>query len=395
MQSKKYAAIIISLLLAAIIISVSYYYLKTQRTATVLPTYFQYSVSELANIAHLSSEYSISQAELIKWDDISFNLVRSNELGDAYVSRVFAYLYTAMRDVAFITYNHGNEFNVSLDPICSKVLCGFFPKDCPNINANLVSDVYSEALANTVMNKIKERIKYDNEHEQPYLPPDKSDIWVGNVPYFAQTVGHWKTWALKSGQQFRAPPPPSDDIFWNNQLSISKKALGNITEPQKISVVFWAGGPGTITPPGQWIQAANQYMEQKTISLQQQLLIRSVLAIAIADSVIAAFDSKYTYWIKRPFMRDSSIQTVMPTPNHPSYPAGHSVISAAGATILIYYFPNEKEKWLNMQNAASDSRVHGGIHFKVDAEQGLIVGTKVANEVLSTERLNHAQQIQH
>ncbi|MGH2374189.1 MAG: phosphatase PAP2 family protein, partial [bacterium] len=105
-------------------------------------------------------------------------------------------------------------------------------------------------------------------------------------------------------------------------------------------------------------------------------------AMTIADAVIAVFDSKYTYWVKRPFMMDRSIRTVMPTPNHPSYPAGHSTLSAAAATILSHYFPEATDTWQALAREAGLSRVWGGIHFPMDNEQGLILGDRVAREAI-------------
>ena len=111
-----------------------------------------------------------------------------------------------------------------------------------------------------------------------------------------------------------------------------------------------------------------------------------MLAMGIADSVIVVFNSKYTYWIKRPFMLDPTILTVMPTPNHPSYPAGHSTISAAAAGILKYYLPENSAYWSNRANEASLGRVWGGIHFPIDAEQGFILGNRVAEAVINKNK---------
>jgi membrane-associated phospholipid phosphatase len=84
-------------------------------------------------------------------------------------------------------------------------------------------------------------------------------------------------------------------------------------------------------------------------------------------------------------MLNPNLYTVMPTPNHPSYPAGHSGISAAAATILSYYFPENKEDWWKKANEASLSRVWGGIHFPIDAREGLVLGEKVGNAVIHAQ----------
>ncbi|RUR04420.1 vanadium-dependent haloperoxidase [Legionella sp. km772] len=160
-------------------------------------------------------------------------------------------------------------------------------------------------------------------------------------------------------------------------------ALKHISPEQINQVIFWAGNPSTVTPPGIWLIFANDYMNLHQIELEKALYVRSILAMGIADSVIAVFNSKYTYWVKRPFMREPSIHTIMPTPNHPSYPAGHSTLSATAETLLSYFFPENSAKWKNLASIASEGRVWGGIHFPIDVEQGGLLGDKVGEAIIS------------
>jgi membrane-associated phospholipid phosphatase len=102
----------------------------------------------------------------------------------------------------------------------------------------------------------------------------------------------------------------------------------------------------------------------------------------MADAVIAVFDSKYTYQKKRPFMLDPTIKTVMPTPNHPSYPAGHGTISGSAATVLAHYFPANTTEWARLGQEASISRSWAGIHFTIDNSVGYSLGESVAGETL-------------
>lgn len=202
-------------------------------------------------------------------------------------------------------------------------------------------------------------------------------------PYYGQDAGSWKTWLINSGNEFVAPPiPDNNPAFWNSQLKEVKTALKNITPEQTTSVVFWAGNPGTITPPGIWLVNANDYMSEHYVNLTNTLYLRSILAMGIADSVIAAFNSKYIYWNKRPFMLDPTIQTIMPTPNHPGYPAGHSTLSATAAVILSAYFPENTKEWKSLEFVASSGRIWGGIHFPIDAKQGIILGEKIGEAIV-------------
>ena len=61
------------------------------------------------------------------------------------------------------------------------------------------------------------------------------------------------------------------------------------------------------------------------------------------DAYIACLDAKYTYWAMRPFQLDKEIVTLFPTPNHPSYPSGHSCVLGAVAATLGDLFPEQAE----------------------------------------------------
>jgi membrane-associated phospholipid phosphatase len=367
----------------AIIISVFYFYTFPNKT---LPTYFNYSATDYQALSNLESSNDMQLASLKKWDAIMFDLIKEYKLGDTNASQVYAYVYTAQRDAAFLSKNAKHTFMGNLDPVTAEVLCVFFSQSCPDIRViKHKDDKYSEKLAELVLKKIQERIQKDKKNIHLFTEKKTANLyWKGVKPYYGQDVGSWKTWLINSSNEFVAPPIPDNNnsVFWNSQLKEVTTALQNITPEQTASVVFWAGNPSTITPPGIWLVYANDYMSKHHVNLTNTLYLRSILAMGIADSVIAAFNSKYTYWIKRPFLLDATIQTVMPTPNHPSYPAGHSTLSATAAVILSIYFPENTKQWKSLEFVASSGRVWGGIHFPIDAEQGIILGEKIGNAIV-------------
>lgn len=374
---KKYILVIFTLCIGIVLFII---YQSIYKPSASFPTYFSYTQAEIESLTFLHSDQEITIGQLQKWDDIMLDLVKENKLGDAPASRVYAYLYTAQRDAAFLSMKAKQSFMGNIDQISAQTLCLFFQANCADLMAQSQNstDLYSQAIANLVWKKIKLRIEADKKSSHLYLEKPAGHYWAGVRPYFGQDVGSWKPWTIKSVDRFIAPPPPPyDSPEWQQQLKITKDALKNITADQTKAVVYWAGNPGTVTPPGLWLIDANNYMLSNNVSLAKLLLVRSVLAMAMADAVISVFNSKYTYWVKRPFMLDPSIHTIMPTPNHPSYPAGHSTISAAAATVLVYYFPENKNHWLQKANEASMCRVWGGIHFDIDAKQGAILGKRV------------------
>ncbi len=381
--------LLMTVITAIILICIIGFYFIS-RSSPDLPTYFSYSENEKKTLIDSSSKQEIMIDALKKWDTIMFNLVKDNKLGDARASRVYAYLYTAQRDAAFLSMNIKKRFMGNIDLVSAQTLCLFFENDCADLKAQTVkfTDPYSQALANIVLVKIQARIKADekNIHDYPLLTPAEQH-WKGIPPYYGIEVGSWMPWRIDSVNKFVAPAPPSyNSSEWQHQLQLTKDALMHITPEQTKLVVFWAGNPGTVTPPGLWLIAANNYIFLHKIPMQKVLLVRSILTMSMADAVIAVFNSKYLYQVKRPFMLDPTILTIMPTPNHPSYPAGHSTISAAAATVLSYYFPDQSRYWLQTADEASMGRIWGGIHFTIDAQQGMILGKKVSEAVIAKEK---------
>lgn len=386
----------LSMLIVIILIGIGvFYHFNRPAKSLDYSTYFSYTASDTAKLKTLSSDHSITEQRLRDWDDVILDQIRSFRLGDKDASRLLAYVYVAQRDAAVLSYQTKGHFVGSIGPVTSQVLCLFFQDACDAIKEDIQNtDPYSVALANIVVAKIKDRMAADDKTTKPYPQDAKksgAEYWHGTTPYFGQEVGSWMPWLIMNSHEFRVPPPPApNDPAWQKQLAATKTALANITEAQKRIVIFWAGNPGTVTPVGQWIILGNDYLWQHNVPLAKALKIRSVLAMGIDDAVIAVFDSKYTYYIRRPNMLDPSIQTIMPTPNHPSYPAGHSTISSAAATILNFYFPENKKEWDQKRLEASESRVWGGIHFPIDHQQGLILGKKVADAIIKAEEARGA-----
>ena len=161
-----------------------------------------------------------------------------------------------------------------------------------------------------------------------------------------------------------------------------RTAYNNLTAIQKRAVVRWAAGPGTRRTAGLWFKMASDAMKTRPFDLKETLVIRSIITMGIADVYIATFDNKYTYWVRRPFMRDPSLQTYMPTPNHPSYPSSSSAIASFPATLFFHYFPEQSEQWEAMTEESKNSRIWSGIHFPNDVEQGSILGKRIAETIM-------------
>lgn len=367
---------IVLLGIAAIVV-----WMSLSRSIPMKSTYFKYSDTVHEQLRGKSVSNNINVADIYLWYQRAFRLVSENKLTDVDASRVYAYLAVAQQDYASLAFNTKGGYRGSINPVSQQVLCRFFADECDELALNETYDEFTRAVTDEVMWQVDGRIQRDKVATKPYtgLRTDKN-LWMGPQPSVGIDAMNRLPWHLSEASQFRVPI--KNDVTSKSpseQLAEVKNALAAITDEQRAQVVFWAGGPGTKTPPGIWLNIADQHMKAQASDIEMVLRVHADLATAIADSVIAVFDSKYYYQQKRPFMLDAGIATIMPTPNHPSYPAGHAAISGAAYSVLVHYFPALRDEWFSRANEASNTRVWGGIHFSVDNEAGLALGQKVGN----------------
>lgn len=209
-----------------------------------------------------------------------------------------------------------------------------------------------------------------------YYPPDE--------PYAPE----WKPWVLKSASQFRPEPPPVyGSAAFIAALQEVVDVANNLTAEDKRIAELWVDGHGTVTPAGHWNQIAIQLHSKYTTDNRSVAKLFMQLNVAMADTFIAAWDAKYHYWYIRPVTAAQKIMGLsfrphILTPPFPSYVSGHAATSGAAATILAHYFNDHAQHMIEMGKQAAHSRLLGGIHFKFDNDQGLLLGKRVARLVL-------------
>lgn len=376
--------IIISILLLVVMaVGVGLYtYIQPVRIQSSIRTYFTYEQSDIDTLKEQSSDKTMSVDEVKKWDDRAYELVEEHNTLDVGASKVYAYLAMAQMDAAALSHKAHGSFAGSLEFVSKDVLCELYTDSCDEFA--VTDDAYSKQLSSIVIAKVKARIAEDDAQTTPTVLKAGTQYWQGPAPQVGISAPSFKPWFLASADQFRsAKPLDPSSAEMKAELAAVKAALTAATNDQKAVVVKWAGGPGTRTPPGIWLTEATDYMHAQATPLDTYLEIRALVSASMADAVIGAFDSKYAYQSKRPNMIDTSIVTIMPTPNHPSYPAGHATISWAAASVLSAYLPENQQEWKRLAKEASDSRTIGGIHFPADNAAGTTMGNSIGNQVLS------------
>jgi len=163
---------------------------------------------------------------------------------------------------------------------------------------------------------------------------------------------------------------------------------------------------------------------KRGLTLDQNAQLFALLANAVADARIAAFDSKYEQKFWRPITAlnadaDGTVTNgyaawhpLAATPSHPSNTSGHSATVAAGVEVLRAVFgdtisPDDKAvtlgslAWLNGTNSGTGnvttrpvstfsqlqlengaSRIYLGVHYGFDNLQGQLLGLDVADAII-------------
>jgi membrane-associated phospholipid phosphatase len=201
-------------------------------------------------------------------------------------------------------------------------------------------------------------------------------------------AGQWKTWVIASGGALRLPAPPDADgtaaeIQWIKDCAAKRN-------PATLAQIhFWDSG----APGYRWMQLAEQLAVSEGLSTPLQTRALSLVAAAIYDSTVAAWDSKYAYMRRHPNEIDVTVSTVLKPTASPSYPSEHAVTAGAAATVLSYLFPDQASALGEMANQAAESRVLAGVAFPSDAISGMDLGTQVGQAAILYAKADGSNQV--
>jgi hypothetical protein len=270
---------------------------------------------------------------------------------------------------------------------------------------------------------------------------------------------HWggcKPFVIKSASQFLAPPPPALTsaayiTAYNEAKNFGGDGIHTATQrtPEQTFIgTFWAydGTPSLCAPPRLYNQITVHIANQTKLPPLQLARLLALVNVAMADTAIAVWESKYHYDFWRPITairesdpgtgptgagdgNDATIgdPTFMPlgapasnlvgpnfTPPFPAYPSGHAGLGGAlfetirrfygtdhiGFTFVSdefngvtkddqgnvrTYMPRSFSTLSQAEDENGQSRIYLGIHWHFDKTAGIRQGEKVADYVF-----NHA-----
>jgi len=201
-------------------------------------------------------------------------------------------------------------------------------------------------------------------------------------------AGQWKTWVIPSGSVFRLPAPPAAAVTAIESQWIKECAAAR-NQVVLAQIHFWDSG----APGYRWMQLAQQLAVSEGLPAPLQTRALSLVAAAIYDSAVAAWDSKYTYMRQHPSEIDSGVTTVVKPTASPSYPSEHAVTAGAAAAVLAYLFPNHASTFTDMADQAGQSRIFAGVAFPSDVISGMDLGTQVGQAAIAYAKSDGSNQV--
>jgi membrane-associated phospholipid phosphatase len=250
---------------------------------------------------------------------------------------------------------------------------------------NYASDVQAGlALGREVAARVIARGQVDRS-ERPWAGriPIGPGKWTGTNPVLPQAAG-WRPWVLASADELRPPPPPAHD---SPEMATEMDEVRRFGRTAKTSAdaLFWEHAAGGARGYHFWNDLLGRKLLEHRLEHNAPRAARAyaLLQVTFYDAAIACWDAKYAYWAMRPVQVDPGFRPLFTTPEHPSYPSGHSCVSAAAASVLGHLFPRDAASFDALALEASESRLWAGIHFRSDLAAGRALGRAVAERVIA------------
>ena len=219
-----------------------------------------------------------------------------------------------------------------------------------------------------------------------------------------------RPFTLREPAQFRpaGPSPRASSRYAQDWAEVA--SLGASASTTRSAAQLEVARFHTERPDLFWARNLHRFSTSQA-TLADNARLMAVLWVSFQDAVDACFEAKYRYNAWRPLTAipqadpgenpatrpDPAWTPVLPTPNHPEYPAAHGCASGAVAESLRLFFGTTRVAF-DMDSTASgtthhfdsttaflaelaNARVWGGMHFRQSLEDGQALGRDVARWV--------------
>jgi PAP2 superfamily protein len=381
---------------------------------------------ELAALARQRAlvERWVRTAPSLAWGDVVAELVVKYQQTPLRAARNFAYVHVAIHDALVRCARAGCDATlrpIAMHAAASRVLAHLYPDESAGRLEALGLTAAATVLAasgeapqaalawqtgRAVAASAIRRALYDG-WDLPRLPASrpawKPGVWRAAPPLniydpLEPGAARWRTWVLASGAEIEPPPPPDygSPAYWADVEEVRAVAKA-LTAEQKRIADEWNLGLGSVTPPGVWNLRAKALVLEHGLDAAHAAQVFAALNTGVLDAMVACWHAKYKWWTERPITviraeRDAGFTPYLVTPGFPSYVSGHASASGAAAAVLSAFFPQDATALQAMAEEAAMSRLYGGIHFRSDNEQGLVLGRKVGARAVERARALEAAQ---
>ena len=251
-----------------------------------------------------------------------------------------------------------------------------------------------------------------------YGPPDPG-VYQKTPPAFAPALvpgfALVTPFTMSSPSQFRVGPPPdlSSDT-WVSDYN-ETKAYGQDTSAVRTAFQTETGRFYTEHAVAQYNRAFRALAAANGFTIGQNARFFAMANLAIIDSQIACWDSKYHYSFWRPstalragggnasLVADPTWLPLATTPAHPEYPAAHGCWTNATAEVLKAWFgtgavnfslsstiTNTTHNFTSTDDLQAEiigARIYGGMHYRNSVVKGAEIGQQVVANMLQNNFL--------
>ncbi len=363
------------------------------------------ATSPTPKVARFSAVKFSEVGSSVAWNQTARDLIAARNMSSpATQARILAYLSVAQNNAivaAEDTKDRGDHASSAAAAAGASlvVLKSFFPLDAALLDAKLLAqraaapwpgeqqkdfaagEVVGRAIgALVVAYAATDRVGLAPAPANPGGPGN----WIG-VNSLKGFYGA-RTFALLSGDQFRPGPPPAFGSPEFNAALAEVRSLSDHLSPAQLALAQLWNDRG----PAYMNSVAADLITSHHNSEREAARVFALANMAAFDVLNACFDAKLAYYLIRPSQADPQIHLPIGLPNHPSYPSGHSCITASYAAVLVDAFPDEADHLDAMVEDAGLSRMYGGLHYRFDCEVGHTLGRQVGEWVLRTAGSGHA-----
>jgi hypothetical protein len=254
-----------------------------------------------------------------------------------------------------------------------------------------------------------------------YLPPPLTGLWQPAPG--AATFTHYPgvvPFALPTATIFMPPPPPQLNSAKYAEDFNEVKAIGSAgstvrTSEQTLLSQRFASVGTPITPFRLWQNVTRDAVRGRGLSMIDAARLFALVSTSMHDGLQTSMTSKFCYQLWRPLTAirradedmnaatepDTTWSPLLVTPTYPAYAGNIATLTVSAATALklglgeddspvTVFWPGiapqpDVERTFDsfsaLAQAAADSRIHGGIHYRFDNVAGQQAGFKVATFV--------------